>query len=395
MDKIYEDYCNKIFERYENQILIGSQDDKYTLFKYFQYFASNYVTPFSDNKRILFFHGTGTGKTILSLLIAKKFIEKDIKVFIVTFNNTRFLEDMEYLNFSQEKRKLISIMGYKKFTNEVFNVNTNEFNYNFIKYVKNSLIICDESHNLYNTEDSNTYGKALQFINVYLRQKIFIVLLTATPINFYEEKYELLKILELSESKNIKNQKKQIKDWNRTNELKKSNEKDPANNPDNDIFKFVVSFIDGNLKKYDTIDKEISTIIGKISYMNILNEKFLPKVFHGGEKLGDIEPYKFIKCKYSDAHKKSFDGKNPYKFNYIYDLGFGQVNTSTDFNKEFLAEKKIEIKQKDGINYFSGGFVKDIGTYSTKYATLLNEIDSLSKKDVIKGKIVVYHHYVG
>ena len=55
-------------------------------------------------------------------------------------------------------------------------------NIELLNEFKNSLIICDEIHNVYNSIDKNNWGVALQYILNY-HPSIRAVFMSATPIN--------------------------------------------------------------------------------------------------------------------------------------------------------------------------------------------------------------------
>lgn len=146
--------------------------------------------------RLLLKYSTGSGKTLVAILLANKYREINKWVIIITYMAHWFYEDI--LNFykmthiAQEdidemnrlwkiylksgedndkniykniRRKLINsvgieIIGYKKLSKIIINDETNEVNDVFIENMANSVLICDEIHSAYSTEN-NTYGKAI------------------------------------------------------------------------------------------------------------------------------------------------------------------------------------------------------------------------------------------
>ncbi len=54
----------------------------------------------------------------------------------------------------------------------------------FLELFKDSFIICDEIHNVYNSQTLNNYGNALKYILYYYKNtNLKLLLLSATPIN--------------------------------------------------------------------------------------------------------------------------------------------------------------------------------------------------------------------
>jgi hypothetical protein len=83
-------------------------------------------------------------------------------------------------------------------------------NTTLLESMKNSLIICDEIHNTYNTEKKNNWGVALQYALDYHKNKgnrIFAIFMTATPIN--NSPSEIIDMLNLLLSPGKKLQKNQ------------------------------------------------------------------------------------------------------------------------------------------------------------------------------------------
>ena len=79
----------------------------------------------------------------------------------------------------------------------VFNED-NTVNIPFIENIRNNVIICDEIHSSYASEN-NTYGEALQVISNYLQNDIQIIYMSATPLLYSKNVNELKNYLHIDE----------------------------------------------------------------------------------------------------------------------------------------------------------------------------------------------------
>lgn len=84
-------------------------------------------------------------------------------------------------------------MGYGKLWNNII-TDDNTVKLGFVENIKNSVIICDEIHNAYATEQ-NTYGDALQIITNYLGEHVTIIYMSATPILYIQNTSQLYNFL--------------------------------------------------------------------------------------------------------------------------------------------------------------------------------------------------------
>lgn len=207
-------YLKKKYEEYSDQIQ----------FYDYQIFAKRFVNLFSLNKRLLVKYGTGTGKTLLSLGVASKFIEeggtrvniigltKDIFLsYLLTFKdfgyvNKELIEEMKNSDIIKKrvKKKIFrtyKFFGFQKFVNELFSFKTIidvlslediynmiesdmiRVNQNMVEDFRGSILIVDECHNLYNSIEINNYGVSLLYLLNELKDDIYMLFLSATPIN--------------------------------------------------------------------------------------------------------------------------------------------------------------------------------------------------------------------
>jgi superfamily II DNA or RNA helicase len=383
---------------------------------------------------------------------------EEIKEFqrVKSMVNTNIESDLQHLKElkirynKRIKKKNIKFIGYKEFYNKLF-ITENQDNLNNYKdyeiinniklgnirinkelllSFKNSLIICDECHNLYNSLEQNNWGISIQIILDYYDNKevdgynsVRCLFLSATPIT--NNPVEIVSIVNLLSNKNGKIKKKDlfIKD-----EL-----------TDNGI---------------NIINK---SIVGKISYLQYKNEEFYPSSEIIGDEIKDIPYLKFIKCPMSELHfetyKKLSNKQIKDNISNIDNISSSGIDMSSSIamTEEFLISEEIkkeskfypinlsldnrylldyvipnpesnkyglynptEIKQliqksskewknKHEINiiekksygyYLNGGFLKKdkIKKYSTKYYKLLEQI-----KDIVinkSGKLFIYHNYV-
>ena len=267
-------------------------------------------------------------------------------------------------------------------------------NHQLLESFKNSLIVCDEIHNVYNTEMKNNWGISIQYI-LDLHPSTRGLFMSATPIN--NSPTEVIDILNLLLTKDEKIYKKE--------------------------------FFEGNRKLRPGKLEEIGRLsIGKISFLQDSNIKYYPKRIFIGEtvKLAlpisnlNVLPYlKFIKCPMSELHQKTYNNLiqqriMPIDGYYIYDMVFpnpsnkelGLFRSSQTrikllaANQTFKDKHKINIHKVNQTYVISGQFLnkKNICKYTTKYHTLLTDILQLitddgktSNGDKIGQKIMIFH----
>ena len=445
----------------------------------YQEFVGNIINPNTFYNRLLLKHSTGVGKTLAALNIAMNFIkyyqlEFNIKqadvtpmVYIIGFSKQVFLrellrrpefgfitkleiEELKKLkhladNGTQTEKQFLleyeikikkrltkknkggffKFYGYKEFFNKLFIINeSNEIvkengklklNLDVVDGFRNSIIICDEIHNAYNSENMNNYGFALE-----------------TILNIYEKQYDGL---ELNLDEMVLN--KTRKEWIDNSCLKAVfMSGTPLNNSPKecvDLLNLLVPkiklkkedlFDDRNLKP-DSLEKIRKFIRGYVSYLKDDNPKYFPeRKFHGEyitipknllknrnkDYKETIIPYlKFIRCKMSSFHQKTYDSlfntsttlppdgqslldmvlPNPNDKIGLYkskDIKYALSNASNEWKKE----NKIEMHD----DLITGDFMKlgNLEKYSTKYARMMEDIIRNLESD--GGKIIINHQYV-
>lgn len=432
-----------------------------------QQFVRRYMNMYGPGHRMLVKHKTGTGKSILSLGLAKEFLnvfrtmhtmgERTTgSVIIIGFNIKpifyrellRFPEfgfitynELEHYNKLMKRaesenlaeinvlkdfraniiRRLykktfgghFKFFGYKEFVNRLFTTNisteseeinlkslNNEqirdlvkqgrllINIEIVKLFENSILICDEIHNVYNSLERNNYGVAIQTI-VNEVKSLKTIYLSATPLNNSPTEYIDLQNLLLDASEYIKKE-----DF----------------------------FTDGKIKpeKLKVIHKLLS---GKVSFFQNDDPKYFPRVLYSGELLKlDSEGKKLINSTYlpylkferhemSDAHKKAYhehyEGTLSIDNRTLDDMVFpgpqgGLFNTSEikkhlkGATKEWLSKNKVEIREENGQFIIGGDFLlkENVGKWGSKLLGLLNKIQTILTNKNMNGKIIIYHPFV-
>jgi len=292
---------------------------------------------------------------------------------------------------NRKKNGFFKFYGYKGFVNKIFvlpegmNIselnedeiklhlknNVIQFNKELLASFKNSIIICDEIHNVYNTVEKNNWGVALQAI-LDKEPSLRFVSMSATPFN--NSPTEVIDLLNLL----IPNANLQKEDFFNDKKLKP-----------------------GALEKIAELSR------GRFSFLVDLNPKSYPKLINEGESIKGIPYLKFTKCNMSPlqhaTYKKTYTGTLNQDSKHIVDLVIENpedpeigLYKNEDFKKLVFADKKW--KNKYMIDYINGKLTGDfmlynnIGLYGPKYKRMLEEIHSCIKED--KGKIFIYSNIV-
>ena len=240
---------------------------------------------------------------------------------------------------------------------------------------KNSLIICDEIHNTYNSLEKNNWGIALQYIINY-HPSIRVVFLSATPIN--NSPTEIVDLLNLL-----------LPNTFYPNKLYKS-----------DLFNQHKQLNRG------AIDKIADLCKGRISYLRDINPLYFPTKTFIGEYLQDAPYLKFIRCPMSTFHY------NTYKHvvtdtllmenQYLTDFALPNPNNSnigiyqTNQIKKDLQYASQSWKDLNKINYKNNRIIGDIllmknlSKISNKFYEMLKTIIEIINNQ--NGKIFIYHN---
>jgi superfamily II DNA or RNA helicase len=364
----------------------------------YQNFVTRYFNLYSGVKRFILEWGTGAGKTIGSLAIAKRFLEEGgKKIYIIgltknvflseLINNTKFgyvnneiVKELKMLlnhNLLREYSKLFNVLknkvlasgfvfiGYEKFYNDLFifppnyisdsltykslleliHNNTIKINIDLLSKLKNNLIIVDEFHNMYNASSKNSYGLSLKYVLDTLKDDIYCLLLSATLLN--NEPSEIIEVASI-----IDHNFKGVKE----------------------------DYFDGLIPKKGTFEMISKLFRGRISYFETRDPSLYPTQIFMGEKAKP--PLKLIKCPMVGIQLKYFkevyDGTIPKNARYVSDFVLQDGYT--------YDHMKVHPDKKIIGDHFTFS-VKDLKDQSSKYSKLLKLIK-------VEGKKVIYHKQV-
>lgn len=285
--------------------------------------------------------------------------------------------------------------GYKAFVNRIFktnpDINLNElsesqirdaiargdiqYNEELIHQFKNSLLICDEIHNVYNSLEKNNWGVAIQAV-LDKEPTCRAVFASATPIN--NQAWEIIDLLNLLLPSTARLAKEDF--------FTKKGDLRPA-----------------ALSKIAELSK------GRISYLRDVNPKYYPSVHMHGESLAQIPYLKFVRCVMSDFHyqtyRQVYQGTLSQDSQYLVDFCLenpdpyakvGLYQTSTIKNALINASPKW--KEKYGLDYRSDIITGDalrrdrLMKYSAKYAIMLDHLNDIIKRG--GGNTFIYHNIV-
>ena len=289
-------------------------------------------------------------------------------------------------------------IGYKKITNELFilrdkgiklasmteieikdAIENNKIiiNEDFLHQFKNSLIICDEIHNTYNSLEKNNWGYSINYI-INHHPSTRAVFLSATPIN--NNPSEIIDILNMLLPK----------------------DKYPIELKKNDFFKK-----DGTLKQ-NTLSEISKLCQGRISYLRDINPKYFPTKKFIGEVIKDAPYLKFIRCPMSEFHYKTyksiFKGSLDIESQYILDFAMPNPENDkigiakTNDIKKLIPFASQSWKVKNKINFakerITGGIfqIDNIKKHSNKYYQMYQTVLNIIKNKL--GKIFIYHNVI-
>lgn len=287
-------------------------------------------------------------------------------------------------------------IGYKAFVNRLFSFNEEDINFSslseeeiykninngkikineeLLNKFHNSLIICDEIHNTYNSLEKNNWGNAIQYVlnNIPSVRALFM---SATPLN--NSPTEIIDLLNLLIPKKEKLNKDEY--FTAEKELKP-----------------------GALEK---IGKYCQ---GRVSFLRDVNPKYFPRRRILGDSIPDIDYLKFIRCPMSKFHYKTYE--KIYKetlsqdSQYLIDFALPNPDTNSDIGifqtnviKKSLNYASQKWKDDNKINYVNnkivGNFLQKetLKNYSSKYYEMIKTLqNSLKEKS---GKTFIYHNVV-
>ncbi len=251
------------------------------------------------------------------------------------------------------------------------------YNTDLLAQFKNSLIICDEIHNVYNSVEKNNWGIAIQAVLDH-EPSCRAVFASATPLN--NSPTEIVDLLNLL----LENKR-----------LKKSD------------------FFSGNNLKPGALEQIAELSRGRVSFLRDVNPKYYPAIDSQGETIPSIPYLKFIRCEMSsfqyNTYKKIYQGALSQDNQYLVDFALenplpqkenpdnlGLYQTSQI--RQLLPTAPQKWKDKHGLDFKDGKIIGDglqydtLKKYSAKYAKMLDEIYKVIAER--KGKIFIYHNVV-
>lgn len=337
-------------------------------------------------------------------IITKEELAKLNKLKKIAYSGSKF--DVENLrDFSAKIRKKFNnregngffrFIGYKELVNKIFIVDSNttdlksldedgirkaiddgriKLNKALLEEFKNSLVICDEIHNVYNSADKNNWGIALQYV-LDSHPSIRAVFMSATPINNVPS--EIIDLL------NLLLPKKYYETLHKE-----------------DFFDKDKKLLRGALDKIAELCK------GRISYVRDDNPAYFPSKKMIGESIPNAPYLKFIRCPMSEFHYKTYKhaySEEPTKdTQYIVDFAIlnpenpniGLFQT-TEIKK--IAHAPQSWKDKNRIGFQKEKIVGDIlklknlPVIANKYAKMMETINEIIKTQ--SGKMFVYHNVI-
>mgnify|MGYP006317252759 CR=1 FL=1 len=293
-------------------------------------------------------------------------------------------------------------------------------NFSLIKSLCNSIVICDEIHNTYNSLEMNNYGTVLgivldifdlrdaspyeippDILPLLVKSNMRMILMSATPIN--NNPTECIDLI------NLLVHRSQVV----TRE---------------DLFDVDADGV--NILRKDAADKIKKLLIGKISYLSDNNPKYYPTVIWEGTSIPGIPYLKFIRCPMSPLHQATYnsidsippDGQTLIDLVVIgpkgpdepdepkgrlggrlgiglfrtKDIKYGIGNASQNWKDKHGINivKQVLTGTKSEVSMLTGDFMKlgNIGKYSAKYHRVLVDLIENTKKNM--GKVMIVHQYV-
>jgi superfamily II DNA or RNA helicase len=273
------------------------------------------------------------------------------------------------------------------------NINNGKIKINktLLNEFSNSLLICDEIHNVYNTVEKNNWGIALQTILNY-HNSCRALFLSATPLN--NSPTELIDLLNL------------ILPRRYYKRIEKSDffTKVPTNE--------VPELIPEKIKEIENL------FLGRISFIKDSGNRSIASSDIIGSEIPGIKYLKFIRCKMSDFHlgtyKVSINGDRMTMGKdglYLLDIALPDPDLKSPYSKGSVGiykQKDIESKIKNapaawkkkyGIDVNKEGIVdgsilsiNNIEQISSKYYNMLKHLINAIK--IGKGKSFVYHNFI-
>lgn len=247
-------------------------------------------------------------------------------------------------------------------------------NYELLSEFENSLLICDEVHNTYNTENINNYGLCILYITYFVKS-LKTIYMSATPLN--NSPTEIIDLMNLL-----------------SDDLSEYIEPDKYHKIIEDAGSNALNVMSNMIKK---------RLTGKVSVFENVNPVKYPKRNIIGEPIDGIGLLKFVKCyasnRYYDEYKKliSYNKMTNKSFLSIHNRLFEDIilpDNINDDNKilekgdKWSRQYELYFDENDGYSY--GNFYNEdnLYNYSPKYYNMLKHLEHT------KSKVFIYHNNV-
>ncbi len=252
-----------------------------------------------------------------------------------------------------------------------------QVNKELLHQFKNSLLVCDEIHNTYNSLEKNNWGIAIQTV-LDSEKSCRALFMSATLIN--NSPTEVIDILNLLLPREQRQNKADF-------------------------------FTSNETLKPGALTKIAKLVRGRISIMKDINPKYYPSMEFVGERIPGINYLKFIRCPMDDfqfrAYKEALEDKEftlSQDSQHVIDLA---IENPEDKNRPLYQTSQIKRivtaasqtwKDKVGFDYVNGRLVGNglkydsLRKYSSKYTRMLDEIFRVIKEK--RGKIFIFHNIV-
>jgi hypothetical protein len=298
---------------------------------------------------------------------------------------------------NRQNNGFFRFIGYKKLVNMLFKVNDTNvnisdldeigialaiekkqilLNMDFLNEFKNSILICDEIHNVYNSLDKNNWGVALQYI-LNSHPSIRALFMSATPIN--NSPTEIIDLLNL------------LLPSQHYAKLEKKN-----------FFDKEKKLLKGSLEKISKLCQ------GRVSYLRDSNPMYFPTKKFIGETINNAPYLKFIRCPMSEFHyrtyKEVYTGTLSPESQYLTDFALPNPSDKnigmyqTSVVKKMLSYADQKWKDDNKIGFRHGKIVGDIlklanlSKISNKFSKMMETINKIINNQC--GKIFIYHNII-
>ena len=294
-------------------------------------------------------------------------------------------------NIPFDKRPDLTILTKEELDDQIASGSI-KINIALLNSFANSLIICDEIHNVYNTFEKNNWGISLQIILNH-HKSCRALFLSATPLN--NSATEIIDLLNLLLPRSL---------------YPVLHKKDFFDKPNEEGTKIVSK----------TRENEISDYLkGRVSFIQDQNPKSMATREIVGEKIPGIDYLKFIRCPMSKFHYGTY--KNAladssridtlgYDGNYLIDYAVPDPTKSKPYSgiglykpndiKTKIENAPTEWRKKYGIKYnnindvIQGDILKmgTLKTISNKYEIMMQMLINNVKEK--RGKTFIYHNHI-